>query len=913
MSTTQNSNPIPTPTPATEEEKNLLLKALRELWEAIKYKLTHSNHGMLLQQVERMADAIEEQLEQNALNQEKVQELTELFNSVQGEMDTITPEKIKDVLEEAKTIMAGDFVQSLQIDKEDFFEAISPELNKICIKTGRTVPENIAEALQEKATLIDAGKENSLLIEYDGILLQATYLPDEKRIHLEATYLSIKDITNDDGTLKEGYQYVERQVGSLEQDLSKALCDKCGIPYEFDKEAAKAKVLENLSPIGAFVASHSQKLTDKETGESFNNITITENGRYESYYYTGDNSFRIRDTETNKTISVVASEGKIEFFVAEDTLSMPQTATDRGTRIGQIAQEGKDIHARLTFGDVSIASMFHSEELSKYLELSGISEKQQREMLLRKEDVTWSKVEDAGMEKVEQLRDACRKVCSRQGQYHVSVQNTNSNYTFLVVSQKKGLGNANPAISFAFDKNGDVKAINFRESGTTKTADGKETNHRYRYMHSFVTKSVSADFHRLQNDPEFASLYRLAMDSLKEAGIDVSRSCMQAKKNTPIISSPQVFFDVIPERDLELKPSTNNYANERFFAEQVAKAAAYAFEHGKISMADIRGRLNIGEDSKAVMSELVNLGVVSGKGMNRKDTRTTSDLFARKICAIAESPQTRGQYALSGHTESYVAFLPQAYKKHLESEQQTAFGKLNTDEKRNVITAMEKLLADVQADKPIELKESYLQSALALSCSDAHRTLNHLKAMGVINHGIVLTTDELEARLTECEKQLNEAIEASDFTEKSEDTTENLEKRKNEFIEKFFEDYNIEARPLQPLSEFPDIVIKATDAFLYEKVSELTKADVERLALRIQESGMEIAEARQYAYSIYASMITEDVIDMKGQALVGESSNGRYLFTEKTLSDYLKIEQEKEVPKSEPPKETKKTTGMELG
>ena len=203
MSNAENMNH--SPAPATEEEKSKLLEALRKFWELIKYQLTHSSHGMLLQQVERMADAIEESLEQNALNQEKVQELTELFSSVQGEMATITPEKIKEVLENAQGIMKGDLFLTPQVDKRDFFEMISAKIEKFYEFEGKILPEDIEKSLQEKAKLIDAGENNSLLIEYDGILIQATYLPDEKRIHLEPTYKSIDDITNADGSLIDGY------------------------------------------------------------------------------------------------------------------------------------------------------------------------------------------------------------------------------------------------------------------------------------------------------------------------------------------------------------------------------------------------------------------------------------------------------------------------------------------------------------------------------------------------------------------------------------------------------------------------------------------------------------------------------------------------------------------------------------
>lgn len=900
MSTTQNVNP----TPATEEEKSRLMELLRKFWELIKYQLTHSNHGMLLQQVERMADAIEESLEQNALNQEKVQELTELFSSIQGEVDTITPEKIKEILENAQSILVDDLFVTPQVDKKDFFKEVSSYLNTICSKTGKEFPDDMENSLQESATLIDAGKDNSLLIEYDGILLQATYLPTEKKIHFEYANVTLSDITNENGSLTDGYRRVERQIGSLEQDLTKALCDKSGIPYEFDKEAAQAKTLEHLSPVGAFVFSRSQKIADKETGETFIAKKITENGRYESHYYTGDNSFRIRDTETNKTISIVAEKGKIEFFVAEGTTALPQTATDRGMRIGQITQEGKDIHTHLTFGDVSVASMFHSEELTEYLALSGIDKKQQREMLTRKEDASWSKVEDVGMEKVEQLRDACRKVCSRQGQYHVSVQNTNKNYTFLVVSQKKGLGNANPAISFAFDKNGDVKAINFRESGTFEKG-GKETNHKYRYMHSFVTKSVSADFHRLQDNPEFISLYKLAMDSLAEAGIDTSRSRMQAKKNMPITSSPQVYYDIIPERDLELKSATDNYTNERYFAVQVAKAASYAFEHGKLSMADLK-RVGVDNDlAKPVMGELVKLGVVAGK-FSTKETRLTSDLFVHKFSAIAENPQVRENFVMAGHTESYVAFLPQAYKKHIENERQTAFDKLDMRAKENVVMAMEKLLADAKADKPIEITESYLQPAL--SYGDAHRTLNSLKVMGVVNYGVILTTDELESRLSVCKSLIKaEKIESMELSEADKGTAkEEYEQRKNELVERVAEEQGIE---ILPLSEIPKEVIEKADGLLYDKVSEFTETDAKQLVTLLQEEGMEITESRQYAYSVYASMVTENVIDVKGQAIVGEEANGKYRFTEHTLSDFLATQEEKTTPETEQtvPKKSAKT------
>lgn len=970
MSNAENMNH--SPAPATEEEKSKLLEALRKFWELIKYQLTHSSHGMLLQQVERMADAIEESLEQNALNQEKVQELTELFSSVQGEMATITPEKIKEVLENAQSIMADDLFLTPQVDKTDFFETISSNLKSIYDAKGKDFPEEIEKSLQEKAKFIDAGKDNSLLIEYDGVLLQATYLPTEKKIHLEYTNVTLSDIANEDGSLIDGYQRVERQIGSLEQDLTKALCDKRNIPYEFDKEAVQAKMLEKLSPVGEFVFSRSKRLTDKETGESFNEITVTENGRYESHYYTGDNSFRIRDTDTNKTISVVAEKGKIEFYVAESTAALPQTATDRGMKIGQITQEGKDIHTHLTFGDVSIASMFYSEELTKYLALSGIDEKQQREMLTRKEDASWSKVEDAGMEKVEQLREACRKVCSRQGQYHVSVQNTNSNYTFLVVSQKKGLGNANPAISFAFDKNGDVKAINFRESGTVER-NGKETNHKYRYMHSFVTKSVSADFHRLQDNPEFVSLYRLAMESLAEAGIDTSRSRMQTKKNMPITSSPQVYFDIIPEKDLELKPSADNYTNERYFATQVAKAASYAFEHGKLSMADLK-RVGVdNEYAKPVMGELVKLGVVAGK-LNTKETRTTSDLFARKFSEIAESPQVRENYVITGHTESYIAFLPQAYKKHIENEQQTAFEKLDADAKIKVVMAMEKILSDMGTNKPIEVSESYFQPAF--SFGDAHRTLNNLKAMGVVNYGVTLTAKELESRLSECKSQVVISLDTlpqktlesiDDFLagkssfekdelihslavqghtnaefiaesvykqllstetigengqvlngeEKSslfgkaktvfakdalaDSLLETKMENEHEEYKKTYKDeiariHNIE---VLPLSEIPDDVIKTADEQLYQRVSEFTVFDAGRLATLLQDEGVGVAESKQYAYSIFASMVTEGMIDRKQQAAIGEEVNGRYHFTEHTLSDYVKAEREKNVLEAE--------------
>lgn len=488
------------PIAATEEEKRGLLKALREFLAMIgsgfKYMMTHSRYGMVGEQLERIAEAIEEQIENNELDAQKTKELTELFTSIQGEMDSLTPEKIIETIDKAEKIVGeGLFLPSM--DSVEFFQRIEAELERDFIKNGKEVPNDLKEKIR-KATLITIDGQDKILMEIDDVLLEADYQLKENKVHFCVSNLKKSDIESD-GALKDGYGFAEIKYGSVEHDLMNEFCKKNNLEYYFNKEDVMKQIDESLSPVAKFIMSRSETA---ENGEP--TIVLSEDNKYESHYFLQEGVFSVRDKENKNILNVMSKKGEIEFYLSENNEKLD--ISNIGTKIGQIKQEGKNIETRLTLPSILVSSMFHSDEISRYLELSGISKEQQKGLFLRPDNKEYSKVQEAGIPNVEKLKDACIKACETKGEYNVYLQNKSSKHTFLVITPKQENSTQSASsISFAFDENGNVKALNYREADKP-----------YKFMFSPETRSVSADFHRLQDDKEFIELYNVAMEALND-------------------------------------------------------------------------------------------------------------------------------------------------------------------------------------------------------------------------------------------------------------------------------------------------------------------------------------------------------------------------------------------------------------
>lgn len=708
----ENMNQIQTK-PASEEEKKALKKALDGILEVIKYWLTHSSKGALIHQMERVVDAIEEQIEKNEISQEQTEKLIDLFSSVKGDIDSLSPEKMAKVFDESSSILDYDKFCKNPNHRTTFNEEIQLEIKKALKSMGKESPENINEDLQKKARIIDTQDKDKVYIEYDGILITAVFDAKSEEIKFNDETINIKDVLLSKDELTDGHSFVERKLTMLKYDLEATLYGKNDKKYVIDKEEFKKDAKEFFEPIALFVSSRSMRTEDNKPI-----VSVTENGRYESFYIAEENVFRVRDTGTGDVLSIKAMNGnKIEFYLSKNKENLINVDEKKAIQIGQMTQEGKNIRANITFGNAAIASMFHSDEVSHYLELSNISLKQQRELLNDKENTTWNRVCEKGMEKVKHLGNACRKVCENKGQYHITTQNKNSKYTFLIISKQENMKNANPAISFAFDQDGNVKAINYREGGKTLDSHGTETNHKFKYMQSLSTRSVSADFHRLQDKAEFNELYDIAVEALKEAGIDISYSRLQPKKNiSKDDSSFQKEFNVEEQNIIEKPKQASDKDYKMAF--DVCRAAHLALDsvfetshkRGKISVLDIQ---NLGIDNpQAIMNELVKLGIVSESDSRNKDVIMTHSDYWKLLSNVDKEGN------------NYTVFLNAAEKEILAEERMNSFiveyNNLSNVDKKSIESFLN-LYTTNQLDKDTGITESLLQRQLGCSYNDAWR------------------------------------------------------------------------------------------------------------------------------------------------------------------------------------------------
>lgn len=696
-------------TAASEEEKKKWYEELKELIKAIFKKidwhLTHTGKGALVEQMKQMQEQIEESIAQNEINSDTIEELCEVFKELNGSLDTLTPDKFDEIMVDTKEriekILESDFIG---VNKE---AVLSKEIDNFLGKKGIELGENF----EDRIRIIDNDKtDNKLYVEVDGHLMEAVYDKEAKKVRVDASSKKYEEVFKADGSLQDGFEYVEAKTGNAEHDMMFSFAEKNDMKYAFDKEQTMKDIEAQLSPKGLWLQSR------------MSSVKLSEGGRYESHYFASEKAFRIRDTQTKEMLEIKVDKNKIEIFASKNAKNVEDMRSPQ--RVGQFNDDGKGIQGRFTFSSPNIAMMFHCEEMKQVLEYNGVSRENQKELLRQDNDIQWSKVQDAHRNKVYELKDACVERAEKaRGEFSVRVSKKTDKFTFLTITKQEGKEN-NPTISISFDEQGNPKTLNCR------TDDGK-----FAFMQNLRSHNVSENMYKLRSDPSFSQVYNIVTDVLKDMGIDAK--CRSTKPmKAPAKSTPAPTKN-IPFNERGINGREEQYGSEKMFADMANKVAMHALSTGgKIDRHTVHN-LGIRNDADTILKELAKMHVLKKVG-TRYERATTAEIYANKIIELAKSPDNRKAFIVDGHNESFTAFLIDSYQKYRENEKVALLQDLSSKESKDIT----KLLEKINVDKPTDISTSYIQGVLSCEYNEAYELNGMLRKLGVIENGVVAVDEK---------------------------------------------------------------------------------------------------------------------------------------------------------------------------
>jgi len=488
----------------SEEEKR---KSLLDLWKMIKEgfgkmvsKLFSKKEdgNFITSRLEEIENDMEELLASGDMTEEALQELYAITSDVVGKLDTITAENAKEIIDDFKnktdkflqnTVKASDGKVEKTLIKE-IQKAIEQETEE------KFDNEKFYNDFCNKARVITTMNDDKFLLEFKGYVFEMDYdikTTKEKNI---ITYnpkpIERSEIFIEGERLKPPYINARNVDGNAIHILHSAVSKANGLEYVLNKEEELKRIERMLrisSPKGLFLAGVKDK------------VVTSSDGRYQRTYISADATYRVRDTETGDMFVISNTDKDISFTLYSDTKDM--NINGRGTAYGGWEEKDGHIISKLLpiKGSVEINNMLRSEAISEWLELNGIDKDKQNKAFIAKGDTNMQKVDNKNFHKVKNLEGKLQHMISKlDDSYSVTLSHGHKQkHTFLTVSNENG-----DKFSYAFKKNGEVQAINFRKAGEEK----------YKFMINVDTKTTSPEYGNYKKDRDFNKLMAIAREGV---------------------------------------------------------------------------------------------------------------------------------------------------------------------------------------------------------------------------------------------------------------------------------------------------------------------------------------------------------------------------------------------------------------
>lgn len=487
----------------SEEEKR---KSLLDLWKMIKENfrkmvsklfLKKEDGNFITSRLEEIENDMEELLASDDMTEEALQELYAITSDVVGKLDTITAENAKEIIDDFKnktdkllqdTVKASDG----KVEKT-FIEGIQEVIEK---ETNKKLGKDFYNDFCNKARVITTMKDDEFFVEFNGIVLKMDYeikkAEKSNTIIYNPKFVERSEIFAENGILKPPYINARNVDGNAMHILNSAVSKGNGLEYVLNKEEELKRIERMLSPKGLFLAGVKDK------------VVTSSDGRYQRTYISADATYRVRDTETGDMFVISNTDKDINFTLYSDTKDM--NINGRGTAYGGWEEKDGHIISKLLpiKGSVEINNMLRSEAISEWLELNGIDKDKQNKAFIAKGDTNMQKVDNKNFHKVKNLEGKLQHMISKlDDSYSVTLSHGYKlKHTFLTVSNENG-----DKFSYAFKKNGEVQAINFRKAGEEK----------YKFMINVDTKTTSPEYGNYKKDRDFNKLMAMAREGV---GID---------------------------------------------------------------------------------------------------------------------------------------------------------------------------------------------------------------------------------------------------------------------------------------------------------------------------------------------------------------------------------------------------------